>query len=736
MKSCRALPLLMTLLAVAVVAPSAGAAGRCGDPAQRPWCNTALSPDDRAQLLLAALTPDERIGLLGGDEVSGVAGGEGKHTGTQDGVPRVGFPTIYYSDGPQGPRQGKVTGMPSPMADAATWSPVTNRTYGRLVGDEVAKKGNDMVYAPTVNLLRTPLWGRAFETFGEDPYLTARTAVAWIDGAQSSGVMANVKHFALNNQEGRSACCADNVKPGDQLAAITPYPDLEGGRMNVNVTVDERTMRETELLAFEAAVKEANVASIMCSYNKVGGTYACENDHLLKGVLDGWGFKGFVLSDYLAAHDTGASLRGGLDFEPWPGFDVYGPVPVNAALLSGDATMADVDRHVRRMLRTFFAYGVLDRVAYADDTSSIPLEAHRKIAQRVEEQAIVLLKNRGRILPLRANRLKSVAVIGAGADTFITGGGSGNVTPFRYVSPRAAIEARVAKGTKVLVDDGSDAARAAGVAKQADVALVFAPVYTTEGVDRRCLSLECPPNFGDQDGLIRAVAAANRRTVVVLESPGPQLTPWRDKIGGLVEAWYPGQEGGTAIARVLFGDAEPGGRLPVTFPESEDQTPTAGDAEKYPGVGNEETYKEGVFVGHRWYDEHRLKPAFPFGFGLSYTTWKLDRLRVTGRTVTARVRNTGSRKGSTVAQLYLGLPSSAAVPQPPRTLKGYRKVALRPHHAKTVRFTLSDRDLAYWSADANGWRIAAGRYRVEVGFSSRSVKRAGTIRQATEAAAR
>ena len=712
---------LAAAMLLALVPGSAHAAGRCGDPAQRPWCNTTLSPDARAQLLVQALTPSERIDLLAGDEFTGVAGGEGKHTGTQNGVPRLGFPTIYYSDGPQGPRQGSVTGMPSPMANAATWSPTVSRAYGRLVGDEVARKGNDVVYAPTVNLLRTPLWGRAFETFGEDPYLTARTAVAWIEGAQSTGVMADVKHFALNNQEGRSACCADNVQPGNQLQAVATPSDLEGSRMNVNVHVDDRTMRETELLPFEAAVKEGHVASIMCSYNLVGGAHACSNDALLKIPYRDWGFKGFFLADYGAAHDTGPSLRSEMDFEPWPGADVYGPVPVNAALLGGQATMGDVDRHVERMLRTFFAYGVLDRDAFADDTASIPQEAHRAVSERVEEQGMVLLRNQKKILPLNAKTLKSVAIIGAGAETFVTGGGSGNVTPFRYTSPRQAIQDRVGAGTKVLVDDGSDAQRAAAVARQADVALVFTPVYTTEGIDRRCLSLECPPNFGDQDGLISAVAAANPKTVAVLETPGPALTPWRGQLAGLLEAWYPGQEGGTAISRVLFGDAEPGGRLPATFPASESQLPTAGDPEKYPGVANQETYKEGVLVGHRWYDQKKLTPAYPFGFGLSYTSWKVDRYARRGRTVSARVRNTGRRLGSTVVQLYLGLPSSKAVPQPPRTLKGYQKVELKPGRAARVRFTLTDRDLAYWSSAAHGWRIARGCYRIGLGVSSRDI---------------
>ena len=720
--------LLVALGALAAAPTTAGAAGRCGDPAQRPWCDTAKTPDQRAQLLLAALTPSERIDLLAGDEVTGVAGGENGHTGTQNGVDRVGFPTVFYSDGPQGPRQGMTTGMPSPIADAATWSPAVNRAYGKLVADEVARKGNDVVYAPTVNLLRTPLWGRAFESLGEDPLLTANTAVAWIKGAQSTGVMANVKHFALNDQEGSSACCADMVKPGDQTTGIASPSDLQGGRMNVNVKVDDRTMRETELQPFEAAVRRAHVATIMCSYNLVAGQHACQNDPLLSIPYQDWGFKGFFLADYGAAHDPGPSLKSQLDFEPWPGADVYGPVPVNAALLSGQATMADVDRHVLRMLRTFFADGVLDRPAFVHDTASIPQEAHRAVSQHVEEQAITLLRNRRHVLPLRTNKLKSVAVIGAGANAFITGGGSGNVTPFRYVSPADAIKARVRAGTKVLVDDGSDAARAAGVAKDADVALVFTPVYTTEGVDRSCLTLECPSNYGDQDALIRAVAAANPKTVVVLETPGPQLTPWRHKIAGLLEAWYPGQEGGTAIARVLFGDVDPGGRLPATFPATEDQLPTAGDPEKYPGVDNQETYKEGVLVGHRWYDAHHLKPAYPFGFGLSYTHFKLDRLKLRGRMVTARVRNTGRRRGSTVVQLYVGLPSSAAVPEPPRTLRHYRKLALRPGRARRVRFHLTQRDLSRWDTAAHAWRVAKGKYRVDLGFSSRSFGRAGSVR--------
>ncbi len=715
-----ALPALW-LAATGAVASVAQARGRCGS---HPWCDTRLSPDARARLLLAAMTPQERIAMLAGDELTGVAGGEHRHTGTQDGIPRLDVPTIYYSDGPVGPRQGKVTAMPAPMANAATWSPAVNLAYGRLVAQEARAKGNDVIYAPNVNLMRTPLNGRTFEAFGEDPFLVAHTAVAWIRGAQSTGVLANVKHFAANNQEGYSSA-ADESRPGQPLG---PPPDPgRGGRMNVNVHADERTLRETELVPFEAAVRKAHVASVMCAYNKLNGPYACQSPFLLEHVLGGWRFRGFVLSDYGAAHDTGASLRSGLDFEPWPGYDVYGPAPVNAALALGQATQADVDRHVLRMLRTFFAYGVFDREAFRDNTDSIPQKAHRKVAQRVEEQAITLLVNRKRMLPLSARHLKSIAVIGAGGDRFITGGGSGNVMPFRYVSPRQAIAARVRKRTRVLVDDGSDPQRAAEVARSAQVAVVLAPDYQTEGVDRRCLSLQCPSAFGDQDELIRRVARANPHTVVVLETGGPTLTPWRDDVAALLEAWYPGQEGGKAIARVLFGDVDPGGRLPGTFPRSEDDEPTAGDPEKYPGVNDQEYYKEGVFIGYRWWDEHGLRPAFPFGFGLSYTSWKLDRFRLHGSTVTARISNRGDRAGSTVVQLYLGLPSSRSVPQPPRQLRGSQKVFVRPGKSLRVGFTLPDRAFAHWDGERARWRVSPGCYRVEVGFSSRDLVRVGSI---------
>jgi beta-glucosidase len=706
----------------------ASAAGRCG---AHPWCDTSLSPDTRAGLLLAALTDDEKISLLAGDDLfgGGFGGGGATHTGTSNGVSRVDLPTTYYSDGPVAPRQGPATAMPIPMALAATFDPELARRHGATIADEARSKGNDVVFAPTVNVMRTPLGGRTFEAYGEDPWLVTRTAVAWIQGAQSQGVIANVKHFAANNQEGSSPAANLNA-PGQPLGP----PPAQGNRMTQNSVVDERTLREIYLPQFEAAVKEANVGSVMCSYNRLNGQYACENKHLLSDILEReWGFKGYVIADYGAAHNTDASLNNGLDFEPWPGF-AYSPPPVRAMLAAGRASMRDVDGHIRRILRTLFAYGFFDRDAYKNDDAQIDKPAHAGTAQTIEESAITLLENRG-ALPLDQSRLKTVAVIGKDADAFKSGGGSGAVTPFAFTSIRKALQDRLGSGATVTYDDGSDPAAAAAHAKAADVAIVVAGDYQSEGADRQCLTLECPNYAGDQDGLITSVAAAQPNTVVVLDTGGPVLTPWRDKVKALVEAWYGGQEIGPAVTRVLFGDVDPSGRLPVTFPQDESQLPTAGDPEKYPGVAEEVKYKEGVLVGYRWYDAKGLTPAYPFGYGLSYTSFALRNLTLQpGGSANARatvafdVTNTGSRAGTAVPQLYVSLPAPRPdVVQPPRQLKGYAKVALAPGETRRITLPLNDRAFSYWDEAAGDWAMAHGCYGVAVGQSSRDLPLTGTF---------
>jgi beta-glucosidase len=328
--------------------------------------------------------------------------------------------------------------------------------------------------------------------------------------------------------------------------------------------------------------------------------------------------------------------------------------------------------------------------------------------------------------------VKSIAVIGKVASSFITGGGSSTVTPYASVTPLQGIADRAGSNVHVAYDDGSNPSTAVALAKRSDVAIVVAANYETEGADLNCLSLECPNAYGNQDGLIEQVAAANPNTIVVLETGGPVLTPWRDRVKGLLEAWYPGEQGGAAIARVLFGDVNPSGHLPVTFPQSESDAPTAGDPTSYPGVANVEFYKEGVFVGYRWYDAHHLAPAFPFGFGLSYTSFGYGGLRVSpdaggGALITATVTNSGSRAGGALPQLYLGLPSLAGVPQPPAQLKGFAKVSLRPGQSARVSFPIDARALSYWDAGAGAWRVAPGCYRVMVGSSSRDLPLQGVL---------
>ena len=706
------------LALVALIAAPASGAGRCGSAAERPWCDTSLRPSKRANLLLAALTSAEKISLLAGDDLGGVGGGEGQHTGTSNGIPRVGLPTMYLSDGPVGTRQGRATGMPAPMSLASSFDPRVARRHAAVVGDEVRNKGNDVVYAPAMNLMRTPLNGRTFEYFGEDPYLAGRIGVGWVRGVQNEGVMANVKHYAVNNQEGI----------GIDGSGLPIGVGILGSRLTVNALVDERPLRELYLPHFEMAVKRGNAASVMCSYPRVNGDYACQNHHLLTEILrDDWGFDGFVLTDYGANKSTAPSLNAGLDLDIWPGV-AYQPPLVEAALATGQVTQTTIDARIRAILRTLFAYGFFDRAAYVDDTAAINQRAHHRAAARIEQRGIVLLKNRTGLLPLRARRIDSLALIGPEADTIKDGGGSSAISEFKITTPLDAITRRLG-ADRVAYDDGSDPVQAAAVARDADVAVVVVGDRMTEGNDKRCLGLNCSQGDGlDRDELIEVVAGANPRTVVVLQSGGPVLTPWRSRVPAILEAWYPGQNGGTAIARVLFGKAEPAGRLPATFPVHEEDLPTAGDFEKYPGTFETVRYKEGVLVGYRWFDEHRLHVAYPFGYGLSYTRFWLRGLRIEGRPgapggvrASVVVRNIGERRGFAVPQLYVGMPEPDGLVQPPAQLKGFESVRLRPGAAKRVHFRLGRRAFSYWDTPADRWKVAPGCYRIAVGESSRDL---------------
>jgi beta-glucosidase len=702
---------------------------RCGDLSTRPWCDPGLTPNQRADLLIAEMSLTQKLSLLAGDDIIAAASGD-PYVGISEGIPELGIPDLRMSDGPVGVRGSAATAFPTPLSLASTFDPTLAWRTGKAVANEVRHKGNDLLHAPVLDIMRNPLAGRTFETYGEDPYLAERLGVEWIRGAQTEGVMANVKHYAMNTQEGQ--------------IGLPPITSVVGGRQLINHLVDERTLREMHLAPFEAAIHEADVASFMCAYGFVNGPAACGSAFLLQQVLrDEWGFDGFVVSDYvLAVKDTVLSLNNGTEIEMPLGM-FYTPVLLQLAVISGLVSQETVDVRVGNILRTLFRFGFFDRADYVRDDEAVDESAHRAVARETAEQGTVLLRNNG-VLPLTADALSRIAVFGASAIERPSGGGSSAVIPRRFVSPLDGIAAR-APNADVVHDAGSDATAAAALAASADVAIVFAADQASEGVDKTCLSLDCPalplsvlvpgvpePGAKPQDELIAAVTAANPNTIVVLQTAGPVLTPWREDVAALLETWYPGQEAGEAIARVLFGDTDPGGRLPVSFPDAETDTPTAGNPLQYPGLANQILYSEGIFTGYRWYDQNAVTPAYPFGYGLSYTRFAFEdlQLSVQGGDVVANliVRNTGDRDGWATPQLYLGLPApSAAVPQPPRVLKGFAKRWLQAGASVSVSFTLPARALSYWDVDQAAWSIADGCYVLEAGAHSRDLSLRATV---------
>jgi beta-glucosidase len=721
------------LAVVSVLSPVARAEGRCGSYS---WCDTTLSPETRAGLMLAAMPRSDKVGILTGQAATD-----------------VGLPAIKWTDGAVG--AGGVgsggsgaTAMPAGMALAANFDPAMASGYGAAVGAEVKHRGFDGDYGPTVNIMRTPVGGRTFEAYGEDPFLAGQTAVGWIDGLQAQGVMADVKHYAANNQEGQ--------------VGASPLFGVYGGRPFTNVHVDARALHEIEFGAFETAVTKGHSATVMCSYNLINGTYACANAFLLGETLRGlWGFDGFVVSDALACHETAQDLNAGLNFDIVG--SCYTAPQVEAALADGSVAPATLDRRVFEILRKLFAVGFFDHPTWANDSSQDNQAVDTAVADRAAGGGSVLLRNRG-ALPINIKKVHSIAVIGPAAKQYIFGGGSSQVKPYATTTALQGIAARAAQaGITVTYDEGTNVQSAQTLAKSSDLAIVVAADTEAEGVDKPCMSLipQCsggqatPANpeatqlaFGDQDSLISSIAAVNPNTAVVLETGAPVLTPWRESINALVEAWYPGQDGGSAIAKVLFGDVDPGGRLPATFPQREGDIPTAaGGMAQYPGTINptsncnlettlptvpcpyyEETYSEGVMIGYRWYDQQRITPAYPFGFGLSYTRFRYSNLAVVpgsgaelSASVSVTVTNTGARRGSAVPELYLSLPSLPGVAEPPRQLKGFAKVELAPGQSQRVTIPLDARSFSYWSDTASAWRVAPGCDRIGVGSSSRQL---------------
>ncbi len=718
-----AAPLLALAATTAITAPALAQ-----QQASRPWTNAKLSPDARAKAILARMTEDEKLtlvfGLFGTDfsskDYKAPAEAHQGSAGYIPGIPRLGIPAQWQTDAGVGVatqggavnKRGR-TSLPSGIATAATWDPALAFKGGAMIGAEARASGFNVLLAGGVNLLREPRNGRNFEYGGEDPLLAGTMVGAQIAGIQSNHIISTVKHYAFNDQE--------------------------TDRFKMNAVLDRTAARMSDLLAFNFAIEKGTPGSVMCSYNKVDGLYACEQPWLLTDVLRrDWGWQGFVMSDWGATHSTVAAANAGLEQESgWP-FDEqpYFREPLKAAIAKGEVSKARLEEMAHRILRSMFAHGLFDHPMTGAPLDLTPamLKAHADVTRADAEAAIVLLQNKGDVLPL-VSSAKRIVVIGGHADKgVLAGGGSslvypvgGNAVPGLepkiwpgpvMYHPSAPLEAlrRQLPGATITYVDGTDAAAAATAAKQADVAVVFATQWAGEAFD---VSLSLT---GNQDALIDAVASANAKTVVVLETGGPVLTPWAEKTAAILEAWYSGTAGGDAIANVLTGKVNPSGHLPASFPRSVSQLPK-------PSAPNEgETrYAEGAAVGYKWYDAKGDKPQFAFGHGLSYTRFAYSGLKAAAPkgqvTVSFTLRNTGTRAGADVAQVYV----SGAGWEAPKRLGAFQKVSLAPGASKTVSVTVDPRLLAVFDDAAHQWKIAGGSYKVLLGQSSENIVATTTI---------
>ena len=654
--------------------------------------------------LIAQMTLEEKASLL--------SGGDFWHTKAID---RLGIPATMVSDGPHGLRKQdqkadhlgvndsiKAVCFPAASATAASFDPELVRSMGEAIGDSCQHEELSVVLGPAVNIKRSPLCGRNFEYFSEDPYLAGRMATAMIQGIQSRNVGTSIKHFAANNQEHR--------------------------RMSSSSDVDERTLREIYFPAFEMAVREAQPWTVMCSYNRLNGVFASENRWLLTDVLrNEWGFEGYVMSDWGAVSNRPKGVEAGLDLE-MPASGGINDRKVVEAVKNGTLDEACVDLCCERILRIVFRY-----IDNARPDTPWDLEAQHLLAADIAAECMVLLKNQDDILPLR--RDEPVAFIGefAAAPRF-QGGGSSHINTFKTTSALEAangLPVIYAQGYSAAEDTATDEqiAQAVEAALKARVAVVFAGLpdaYESEGYDRTHMRLpEC------QNRLIHAVAAANPNTVVVLHNGSPVEMPWIDEVRGVLEAYLGGQAVGLAEIRVLYGDVNPSGRLPESFPKKLEDNPSF---LFFGGEPRATEYREGIFVGYRYYDKKKMDVLFPFGFGLSYTTFEYSGLRLSTDamqdtdtlTATVTVTNTGKRAGKTVVQLYVADVESTVL-RPVRELKGFEKIALEAGESRDVTFTLDKRAFAYWNTDLHDWHVETGDFRIEIGASCQDIRLTGTV---------
>lgn len=702
-------------------------ADTASDLSNKPWMNKQLSASERTELVLKEMTFDEKLSLLMGyfgtdspwkntkRPVESIT----QSAGFVYGVPRLGIPHLWQADAgvgvasQGGPEVRERTALPSGMATAATWNPDVGFAGGAMIGDETRISGFNVQLAGGVNLVREPRNGRNFEYGGEDPLLAGVMVGEQIRGIQSKNVVSTLKHFAYNDQE--------------------------TNRFSSNVEIDEAAGRMSDLLALQIAYEIGNPGSVMCSYNRIYGVYACESDYLLNQVLKkDWGFKGWVMSDWGATHSTVPAANNGLDQQSGYPFDVsaYFKEPLKEAVMNGWVSQERFDDMARRVIYPLFEHGVIDNPV-PKASNNIDFKKNGLISQSDAEEAIVLLKNE-KLLPL-AKDLKKIAVIGSHANLgVLSGGGSSQVYPvggmavkdlgpkffpgpmvYYPSSPMKAIQARY-PNAKVAFDSGVDAKAAAKLAAESDLVLVFANQWTAESVDVPNLSL--PDN---QDAIIDAIANANKKTVVVLETGGAVTMPWLNKVGAVVEAWYSGTNGGEAIARVLTGEVNPSGHLPITFPASESQLPHE-KVTGYPEVKDarfDVIYHEGATVGYKWFDAKNHKPLFPFGFGLSYTEFAMNDLKAEVKngqlTASFTVKNTGTLAGKDVAQVYVA-PVNAKW-EAPKRLGAFKKVDLKPGESTHVNVSVDPRLLGMYDSKSKTWTVAKGEYQVMLATSSADI---------------
>jgi beta-glucosidase len=703
--------------------------------ASRPWMNTSLSPDERADLVVAQMTLDEKIQLVHGTGWGVLRDGDpvpprsNLGAGYTPGFDRLGIPDINLADSATGVRLGALqsrysTLLPSPLALAATWNLNSANLYGEVIGRELRDQGFNMSIGGGVDLAREPRNGRNWEYAGEDPLLAGSIVGNLAKGIQSQHVMGDIKHYALNDQE--------------------------TGRTVVNVSMDKRALRESDLLAFQIAIGISEPAGVMCSYNKFEGDYACENDYLLNDVLKkDFHFKGWVLSDWNATHSTVKAAKNGMDMEQPE--DKYFGDALKKAVQNGEVPEARLNDMVHRILRSMFATGVVDHPVFPRRVVD-PFKGLED-AQKIAEESTVLLKN-DKILPL-SETVRSIAVIGSHADVgVLSGGGSAQVDspggnaidpkpgtaewqkPMYFPSSPLKYIRQAAPKAKVEYNAGTDPASAAAFAKSSDVAIVFVNQFTAEDAD---FPLALPDN---QDALVKAVSAANPRTIVVIESGTTILMPWLGDVKGVLAAWYPGIGGGQAIANILFGEVNPSGKLPITFTKSEADLPhpqlpgmdllLKARAQKVPPDTPlpffDARYSEGARLGYKWFDSEKKEPLFPFGFGLSYTRFAYANLKVDEKQkqVSFTLKNTGSRAGAEVAEVYAQLPAAAG--ESFRRLVAWDRVQLLPGESKNVTLPLHPLCLSVFDTQKNDFTGLPGEYKIFVGSSSRDLPLTATLK--------